>query len=51
MGKKTHIKISLTKWKWWQITILIVLSIIAFKIEKEWAYQLLKLLLANAIAK
>lgn len=51
MSKKKYIKIPYPKIKWWQFTIMIVLLIIALKIEKEWAFSLLKLLLANAIAK
>ncbi|NHN28083.1 hypothetical protein FIA58_020590 [Flavobacterium jejuense] len=51
MSKKKYIKIPYSQMKWWQFTIMIVLLIIALKIEKESAFSLLKLLLANAIAK
>ena len=44
MIKIENITIQLPKWKWWQLTILIVLIILALKIDPNKAFELIKII-------
>ena len=51
MSKQKHIKIPLPNWKWWQMTIAIVVIILAFRINAAPAFELLKIWLKSYLAR
>jgi len=46
MIKIEKISVELPKWKWWQITILLVTIILALKVDPNKAFELLKTIIS-----
>lgn len=51
MGKKKNIKIPLPDWKWWQTGIVLIMVILAFRIDATPAMELLKMWLKSYVAQ
>ena len=51
MSKQKNIKIPLPNWKWWQTGIILIMIILAFRIDATPAFELLKMWLKSYFAQ